>query len=134
MNGIIVFNGGFLCALPQMKDEQNDLERKLWEERHEIQQKYDDKVKGALKKAEIIGSGISPHEAEMLQRAFRDELAKFDRERVQVAWDGLVTKQQSRLEQLRVPAMFPSSEKADIDRQRRIVQVLEGIVGGDGRT
>ena len=45
--------------------------------------------------------------------AFRQELRKFDAQRVLPAWDGLVAKQQARLEALGVPAMFPTTAKSD---------------------
>lgn len=44
---------------------------------------------------------------------FRRELQQFDRERVLPAWDGLIRKQQSRLESLGVPTMFPTTIPAD---------------------
>ncbi|KAG1820604.1 uncharacterized protein BJ212DRAFT_1266292 [Suillus subaureus] len=65
----------------------------------------------------------------MLNDAFRKELQKFDAERVLFAWDGLLQKQQSTLEGLGVPTMFPSDLRADREKQQRVVQVLEGIVG-----
>jgi hypothetical protein len=49
----------------------------------------------------------------MLNDAFRKELRKFDAERVLFAWDGLLQKQQSTLESLGVPTMFPSDLRAD---------------------
>ena len=79
--------------------------------------------------------------------SFRAELRKFDRERVLPAWDGLVTKQQTALEALGVPTMFPSTEATDREvralceiplmmlmgtstaqRQQQIMQVLGGVV------
>ena len=45
--------------------------------------------------------------------AFRRELQQFDRERVLPAWDGLITKQQSTLESLGVPTMFPTAVSTD---------------------
>ena len=48
-----------------------------------------------------------------LTDAFRRELQQFDRERVLPAWDGLVTKQQSALESLEVPTMFPTAVSTD---------------------
>lgn len=49
----------------------------------------------------------------MLNDAFRKELQKFDAERVLFAWDGLLQKQQSTLEGLGVPTMFPSDLRVD---------------------
>lgn len=84
----------------------------------------------------------------MLSDAYKKELKKFDTERVLVAWDGLVAKQQSALENLRVPAMFKTDISTDREvtdviaqkrslphlltseqRQQRVIQVLEGITG-----
>jgi hypothetical protein len=49
----------------------------------------------------------------MMSDAYRKELNKFDTERVLVAWDSLVAKQQAALENMAVPAMFVTSSKAD---------------------
>lgn len=49
----------------------------------------------------------------MMSDAFRQELRKFDAQRVLHAWDSLVAKQQARLEALGVPAMFPTTSNAD---------------------
>ncbi|KAH7930045.1 hypothetical protein BV22DRAFT_85863 [Leucogyrophana mollusca] len=113
----------------QMLDEQNELERQLWEERRAIHRKYEEKVKVARTKAGMIGAGLSKHEADMMNDAFRKEMQKFDVERVLIAWDGLASKQQHSLEILGVPTMFVTDSQADRDKQQRVVQVLEGIVG-----
>lgn len=82
----------------------------------------------------------------MMTDACGKELKKFDTERVVIAWDALLTKQQTALEIQRVPAMFITDVKADREvsletkngtnryrserhpqRQKRIIQVLEGI-------
>lgn len=82
----------------------------------------------------------------MLSDAYKKELKKFDAERVLVAWDGLVAKQQTALENLQVPAMFKTDTSTDREvsdiigyvstlddvlpseqRQQRVIQVLEGI-------
>jgi hypothetical protein len=49
----------------------------------------------------------------MMSDAYRKEMNKFDAERALIAWDGLVTKQQATLENLRVPAMFVTDVKTD---------------------
>lgn len=49
----------------------------------------------------------------MMSDTFRKELLKFDAERVLPAWDGLVTKQQHKLESLGVPAMYQTTIAAD---------------------
>jgi len=49
----------------------------------------------------------------MMNDAFRKELQKFDSERVLFAWDGLLQKQQSSLEALGVPTMFPTDSRAN---------------------
>jgi hypothetical protein len=119
----------FVAAVAHLREEQKDLERQLWEERIAIHRKHENKVKVTQTKASLIGGGISQHEADMLNDAFRKELRKFDAERVLFAWDGLLQKQQSTLESLGVPTMFPSDLRADREKQQRVVQVLEGIVG-----
>ncbi|KAG2345109.1 hypothetical protein BDR05DRAFT_1058619 [Suillus weaverae] len=119
----------FVAAIARLREEQKDLERQLWEERLAIHRKHENKVKVTQTKAGLIGGGISQHEADMLNDAFRKELRKFDAERVLFAWDGLLQKQQSTLEGLGVPTMFPSDLRVDREKQQRVVQVLEGIVG-----
>ncbi|EIM88149.1 uncharacterized protein STEHIDRAFT_155506 [Stereum hirsutum FP-91666 SS1] len=121
----------FVDAVNKMKEEQNKLERQLLEERQEIQRKHQEKVKLARTKASMIGAGLSKHEAEMMSTAFRKELHKFDVERALVAWDGMVAKQQMALEVLAVPTMFVGSNTSDMEKQKKVMRVLEGIVGGD---
>ncbi|KAF8211554.1 hypothetical protein K438DRAFT_1807509 [Mycena galopus ATCC 62051] len=120
-----------VSTIQKLKQEQDTLERELWAERTGIRVKYEEKVKVAKVKATLIGAGtgLSKHEADMLIQAYERELARFDRERVLPAWDGLVTSQQATLAQLRVPTMFPTAVKGDRERQQRVIQVLEGIVG-----
>lgn len=50
---------------------------------------------------------------QMMADAYKKDLHRFDAERVLVAWDGLVVKQQAALENLRVPTMFVTSDKAN---------------------
>lgn len=45
---------------------------------------------------------------------FRQELQKFDAERVLPAWDGLLMKQQTTLESLGVPTMFPTMTAGEL--------------------
>ncbi|GLB33431.1 putative protein of unknown function (DUF2458) [Lyophyllum shimeji] len=119
----------FVAAITQLKKEQDDLERQLWEERRNIHRRYDEKVKVATTKASMIGdSGLSKHEADMLQSGLKKELEKFDRDRVLVAWDGLISRQQTVLAQHNVPTMYPTTESVDRERQQRVMQVLEGIL------
>ncbi|KAG6864580.1 hypothetical protein C0991_008490 [Blastosporella zonata] len=54
----------FVAAITQLKKEQDDLERRLWEDRRDIIRKYEEKVKVATTKAALIGEpGLSKHEA-----------------------------------------------------------------------
>ncbi len=46
---------------------------------------------------------------------FRKELRKFDVERVLPAWDALVQGQQARLEALKIPTMFVTSETGNVE-------------------
>jgi hypothetical protein len=50
---------------------------------------------------------------------FRKELKKFDVERVLPAWDALVRGQQARLEALKVPTMFVTSETGVVEVRLR---------------
>ncbi|OJA09849.1 hypothetical protein AZE42_07998 [Rhizopogon vesiculosus] len=122
-------NVDFVAAISRLREEQKGLEKQLWEERLTIHKKHENKIKIALTKAGLIGGGISQHEADMMNDAFRKDLQKFDAERVLFAWDGLLEKQQSSLEALGVPTMFPTDLRAHREKQQRVVQVLEGIVG-----
>lgn len=49
----------------------------------------------------------------MIHAAFKKDLEKFDRERVLLAWDGLISKQQVALAQHGVPTMFTTNEGTD---------------------
>ncbi|KAG6850165.1 hypothetical protein H0H93_000292 [Arthromyces matolae] len=119
----------FVTTLKQLKQEQEDLERQLWEERRDIVRKYEEKVKIATTKATMIGDpGLSKHEADMLQEGLKKALVNFDRDRVLIAWDGLVSKQQLVLLQHKVPTMFSTIQQSDRERQNRIIDVLEGIL------
>ncbi|KAG2756710.1 hypothetical protein P692DRAFT_201699392, partial [Suillus brevipes Sb2] len=71
----------FVATIAHLREEQKDLERQLWEERQAIHSKHENKVKNCIDA--LIGGGISQHEADMLNDAFRKELLKFDAERVQ---------------------------------------------------
>ncbi|KAI0786445.1 hypothetical protein C8Q75DRAFT_273742 [Abortiporus biennis] len=117
----------FVSAIKSMKEEQARLERQLWEERRTIQKSHEEKVKVERTKAQLTGGGISQYQANMMSDAFRRELQKFDAERVLPAWDGLLKKQQTALEALGVPGMYPTSERSDREKQQRIVQVLAGV-------
>ncbi|KAJ6510244.1 hypothetical protein C8R47DRAFT_1097207 [Mycena vitilis] len=116
-------------TIARLKQEQDWVERQLWEERTAIRAKYEEKVKVAKVKATLIGTGLSKHEGDMLVQAYERELKRFDAERVLPTWDGLVTSQQTALAQLKIPTIFPTTVKTDRDRQQRVIQVLEGIVG-----
>ncbi|TFK29270.1 hypothetical protein FA15DRAFT_664191 [Coprinopsis marcescibilis] len=118
----------FTSAIKQILDEQNTRERQLWADREAILTKYMDKVTLALTKANLTGGGISKHEAMMLQDGYQRELRKFDQERVVPAWEGLVSRQQARLESLKVPNMFVTSDPKEREKQSQIIQVLTGLV------
>lgn len=45
--------------------------------------------------------------------AYQKELKKFDEERALLAWDGLISKQQTALAALGIPTMFNTGIKAD---------------------
>ncbi|KAH9962387.1 hypothetical protein BC827DRAFT_1093537, partial [Russula dissimulans] len=130
-------------SLTKMKEEQDKLERQLWEEREDIRKGHEEKVTVAKNKyatcrtclsrddpfsrAKMIGVGMSKQEAQLMSDAFRMELRKFDAERVLPAWDSLVRGQQARLEALKVPTMYVTNDAGQAEKQRRVVHVLEGI-------
>ncbi|KAF7792109.1 hypothetical protein EIP86_003139 [Pleurotus ostreatoroseus] len=127
----------FLEAARTLKREQEQLEKKLSEERQAIQRRHEEKVKVAKTKqvyrpASMIGAGLTQYEADVrahcgsassplayrfclqtMTDGFRRDLQKFDTERALPAWDGLIAKQQTTLESLGVPAMFLTTEPAD---------------------
>lgn len=49
----------------------------------------------------------------MMNDAYRRDLQRFDTERVLLAWDALIQKQQAALEILGVPTMFATTSQAD---------------------
>ncbi|KIL00457.1 hypothetical protein PAXRUDRAFT_821650 [Paxillus rubicundulus Ve08.2h10] len=122
-------NPEFVASVARLQQEQKDLEQQLWEERRAIHTKHEEKVRVARAKAALIGVGLSKHEADMMNDAYRRDMQRFDAERALLAWDALIQKQQAALEGLGVPTMFPTISQANCEKQRRVVQVLEGIVG-----
>ncbi|KAK2466401.1 hypothetical protein APHAL10511_002043 [Amanita phalloides] len=118
----------FLHEIHQLKQAQDELERRLWEERRAIHRKHEEKVKIAKTKATMIGVGLSKHEADMMNDAHKKDLERFDKERALPAFDSLVAKQQSALADLGVPTMTVSDDKALRERQQRVMQVLTGLL------
>ncbi|KAJ3503273.1 hypothetical protein NLJ89_g8505 [Agrocybe chaxingu] len=100
----------FVSALTKLRKDQDDLERQLWTEREALYTKYHEKFKVAQTKAQMIGTTVSQHEQDMMNDAFKKEIFKFDHNRVIPAWDGLVSRQQLELVQLKVPTMFVTGE------------------------
>lgn len=115
-------------SLTKMKEEQDKLEKQLWERREVIRRSHEEKARVAKTKAKMIGVGLSKQEAQLMSDNFRKDLRKFDVERALPAWDALVQGQQARLEALKVPTMFVTTETGDVEKQRRVVNVLEGIL------
>lgn len=116
----------------KMKQEQDKLEKQLWEERLDIQKRHEKKVKVETTKAKMIGVNLSERERELMSDALQKELRKFDAERVLPTWDKLVRGQQARLEALKVPTMFVTNDLSDMEKQRRVANVLEGILPMNG--
>ena len=50
---------------------------------------------------------------QMMNDAYCRDLQRFDKERVLLAWDALIQRQQAALETLEVPTMFATSSQAD---------------------
>ncbi|KAH9059306.1 hypothetical protein EDB87DRAFT_781543 [Lactarius vividus] len=121
-----------VADLVKMKQEQDKLEKQLWDERVGIQKRHEKKVQVETTKAKLIGVDLSERERKSMSDAFQKELRKFDAERVLPAWDGLVRGQQARLEALKVPMMFVTNDPSDTEKQRRVVNVLEGILAMSG--
>jgi len=122
----------FAQNIKRIKVEQDELEQKLWAERQDIIRRHDEKVNAAKAKAQIIGDGgLTKHDAEMLSSSVRRELLRFDLERALPAWDGLVAKHQAAMEAQTVPAMFVSSDPADLKKQKKIMQLLEDVAFGE---
>ncbi|TFL00634.1 hypothetical protein BDV98DRAFT_107413 [Pterulicium gracile] len=112
-----------------MKNAQDHLETQLFQEYQAILDKYRDKIHAAQTKATMTGAtGLSHHEANMLNHGYADELRKFNQNRVVPAWGGLVAQQQSRLRELQVPGMVMTSSPAEREKQRKIIHVLEGLL------
>ncbi|KAH9049262.1 hypothetical protein EDB83DRAFT_2226946, partial [Lactarius deliciosus] len=117
-----------VADLVKMKQEQDKLEKQLWDERVGIQKRHEKKVQVETTKAKLIGVDLSERERKSMSDAFQKELRKFDAERVLPAWGGLVRGQQARLEALKVPTMFVTNGQSDMEKQRLVVNVLEGIL------
>ena len=58
----------------------------------------------------MLNSGMTGHDVQLMKQNFEKELTRFDRERVQTAWTGLITHQQRTLEKHDVPTMFMTDE------------------------
>ncbi|KAI6105392.1 hypothetical protein F5141DRAFT_123978 [Pisolithus sp. B1] len=121
-------NSKFIASVGRLRGEQKELEQRLWEERSAIRRKHEEKVKVARTKASMTGAELSKHEVDMLNDAFRREVQKFDAERVLIAWDALIEKQQVALETLGVPTMFRTGSKENLEKQKKVMQVLEGLI------
>ncbi|KDR83490.1 hypothetical protein GALMADRAFT_85687 [Galerina marginata CBS 339.88] len=119
----------FVATIQKIKTDQDELERRLWIDREAIYTKYHEKVKIANTKAQMIGAVVSQHELNMITDAFKKEIFKFDHERAIPAWDGLVSRQQLELAQIKVPTMFVTSDLKDRERQQHVIKVLETILG-----
>lgn len=115
----------FLDTIREMKSQQDNLERELWQERRGIQRRHEGKVNVRRMEADRLGD-VLKEEADTMTLSFQQELHKFDMERVLPAWDALIENQQERLQKLGVPTMFSTRSIADREKQRRVVQVLEG--------
>lgn len=63
---------------------------------------------------------------QMMSTAYKNELRKFDLERVLPAWDGLLSNQQTALASLGVPTMFATTAKAmrEVRTCRRLAHPL----------
>ena len=66
-------------------------------------------------RVKMLNSGLTDHDVRTMKQNFEKELARFDRERVQTAWNGLITHQQRALERLGVPSLFMTDEIPDIE-------------------
>ncbi|KAH0839595.1 hypothetical protein J3R83DRAFT_511 [Lanmaoa asiatica] len=56
---------GFIADVSRLRQEQNELEQQLWEERQAVHKKHEERVKVAHTKATLIGAGLSKHEADV---------------------------------------------------------------------
>ncbi|KAF7776122.1 hypothetical protein Agabi119p4_4515 [Agaricus bisporus var. burnettii] len=119
----------FIDEIKKIKQDQDALERQLWEERRNIHRKYEDKLKAAQTKANIIGVNVSKHESDMIVDAHKKEIRKFDTNRALSAWDSLVSQQQLKLQKLKVPTMHITTESPARELQQRVLQVLISIIG-----
>ncbi|KAF9451997.1 hypothetical protein P691DRAFT_756746 [Macrolepiota fuliginosa MF-IS2] len=115
----------FIDEMKKIKQDQDTLERQLWDERQAIHKEYEDKLKAAKTKC----ASISRHEAEMLVDAHKKELRRFDRDRALPAWDSLVSRQQAKLQRLQVPTMHITSDPSVRELQQRVIQLLTSIMG-----
>ncbi|KAF8914147.1 hypothetical protein CPB84DRAFT_1820066 [Gymnopilus junonius] len=125
----LVDDASFIFEINKMRNDQDALERRLWLDREAIYAKYQEKIKVAQTRAQMIGVVISQHELNMIADAFKKELFKFDLEHVIPAWDGLASRQQLELSQLNVPTMCVTGDNEHLKRQQQVIQLLESLVG-----
>ncbi|KIP09847.1 hypothetical protein PHLGIDRAFT_18495 [Phlebiopsis gigantea 11061_1 CR5-6] len=121
-------DSGFVKTIKNLKEEQIQLEKRLWDERRAIEKRHEEKVQVARTKANMIGVALSKFEADNMTDAFRRELQHFDKERVLPAWDGLVSRQQTALERLGVPTMFSTVVPVERQKQHKVMQVLAEVI------
>ncbi|KAF9520756.1 hypothetical protein BS47DRAFT_1481137 [Hydnum rufescens UP504] len=122
--GRLLEDTSIVAALRKMKQEQEDMESRLWRGREVIIEKQKEKVGVALARARIINVNPTVREIDIMSAEFDKELDKYDRERVLVAWDELVERQQESLEKLGFPAMYVTSDQAERTKQQRIIQII----------
>ncbi|KAF8338987.1 uncharacterized protein EI90DRAFT_2436607 [Cantharellus anzutake] len=116
-------------TIVQLKNDQENLETSLWDGRTRIIEQQKKRVKDLHDRCRIINIAPTTREIEQLEKEFRHELRKYDKERVLIAWDSLTEKQQTTLEKLGVPTMYVTKDPKERARQQKIIDVIVNSIG-----
>ncbi|KAF8314727.1 hypothetical protein DL93DRAFT_2097115 [Clavulina sp. PMI_390] len=134
--GKILERPGAMTALRRMKIDQNALEQRLWVGREAIIAAQQKKVDDAILQSKLTNTTFPERERDNLRTQFKKELETYDTHRVLVAWDTLLTQQQTELEKMGFPTFFPTTTPSDRARQQRVIDVLSAALdpepGDDG--
>jgi len=124
---VLLKDSAALDVFMRLRQDQQDLEKRLWDERQSIIKRHDGKVKLAKEMAKIsTGSSVLEYrESKTLQEARERELHKFDKEKALPAWDSVLRKQQKVMENLGVPVMFETVNPTERSRQQRLARMIE---------
>ncbi|MBW0503697.1 hypothetical protein O181_043412 [Austropuccinia psidii MF-1] len=120
----LIKDSGFLEIFQEIKEQQDQLELRLIDERNRIKIENEKKLKKSV-------LGIDPklprytkeQKVFKFQHEFDDEMRKFDLTALE-RWDKLKLQQQNELQRLKVPTFFPTNDSKILNRQNQVVQII----------